>query len=73
MRYSGHSPSFRCTILEKKVIERYKVELSNHLEEKKKMFRSRPERMQMKKEMMITNMRDIWFRKGGYSSTLMEF
>ena len=41
MRYSGHSPSFRCTIL-KKVIERYEVELSNHLEEKKKMFRSRP-------------------------------
>ena len=70
IRYSGHSPSFRCTIL-KKVIERYEVELANHLEEKKKMFRSRPERMQMKQEMMITNLRDTWFRKGGYTSTLM--
>ena len=54
-----------------KGIERYEVELSNHLKEKKRMYRNRPERMQMKKDEMIKTMRDTWFRNGGFTSTLM--
>ena len=45
LRYSGHTESFRTTVL-KKVVGRYKVELSNHLEGKVKMFRTREEREQ---------------------------
>ena len=40
---------FRRTILEK-VVAKYEVDLSNHLEGKKKMYRSRPERIEMNQE-----------------------
>jgi hypothetical protein len=43
MRFSGHTQSFMNTIL-KRVITRYEVELSNHQEDKKRMYRSRMER-----------------------------
>jgi hypothetical protein len=43
LRYSGHSESFRQTVL-KTVVGRYKAKLSNHLEGRKTMFRTREER-----------------------------
>ena len=47
MRFSGHTQSFMNTIL-KRAITRYEVELSNHLADKKRMYRSRLERNKMK-------------------------
>ena len=69
MRFSGHTQSFRNTIL-KIVVARYEVELSNHLEGKKRMYRSRLERIKMKEETRVSSLKDTWFRSGGYTSTL---
>ena len=60
LSYSGHTESFRMTVL-KRVVGRYKVELSNHLEGKVKMFRTREEREQCK-ERKRKNQKDTWFR-----------
>ena len=69
MRFSGHTQSFRNTIL-KIVVARYEVELSNHLEGKKRLYRSRLERIKMKEETRVSSLKDTWFRSGGYTSTL---
>ena len=69
MRYSGHSQDFRRTIL-KRIVARYLTEVSNHLEEKTRMYRSREERIKMKEESRISSLKDTWFRTGGYTSTL---
>ena len=46
LRRSGHLPSFRKVVL-KRVIQKYRADLSNHLEEKKTMYRTREERKVM--------------------------
>ena len=38
MRYSGHTPSFRKTLL-RRIVARYETEIENHLTEKKKLYR----------------------------------
>ena len=68
LRYSGHTESFRMTLL-KKVVGRYKTELSNHLEEKVRMFRTREEREQCE-DRKRKNQKDTWFRSDGATSTL---
>ena len=69
MRYSGHGESFRLTVL-KRVIGRYQAELSNHLEGRKKMFRSREERELDTEQKRCKSQKDKWFRSGGATSTL---
>ena len=69
MRNSGHSPTFRKTIL-KRVIVRYMNSLHNHMNHTRRMYRDREERMQQKKQNEVWSGKDTWFRKGGYSSTL---
>ena len=69
MRYSGHTKSFINNILER-VVKRYDAELSNHLEDRKPMYRSRLERIRMKEQTKVSSLRDTWFRSGGYTSTL---
>ena len=69
MKFSGHSTSFRATVL-KKVLNKYLVEISNHLEGKKRMYRSRQERQTMKEASKVDKQRDTWFRAGGATSTL---
>ena len=69
MRYSGHGESFRLTVL-KRVIGRYQAELSNHLEGRKKMFRSREERELDTEQKRCKSQKDTWFRSGGATSTL---
>ena len=69
LRYSGHTVSFRSTVLTR-VVARYETELSNHLEERLRMYRSREERNAMKEQNKVSNLRDTWFRSGGYTSTL---
>ena len=69
LRYSGHTVSFRNTVL-RRVVARYEAELSNHLEEKVRMYRSREERNTMEEQTKVSSLRDTWFRSGGYTSTL---
>ena len=69
MRFSGHTTSFRSTILSR-VLLRYEKELSNHLEGKTKLYRTRQERLDMNREKQASSLRDTWFRKGGFTSTL---
>ena len=69
LRYIGHTVSFRSTVLTR-VVARYEPELSNHLEERLRMYRSREERNAMKEQNKVSNLRDTWFRSGGYTSTL---
>ena len=54
----------------KRVVARYEVELSNHLEEKVRLYRNREERIKMKEESKMSSQKDTWFRVGGFSSTL---
>ena len=49
---------------------RYETELSNHLEGKVKLYRTREERTKMKEESRMNSLKDTWFRAGGYTSTL---
>ena len=69
LRYSGHSESFRMTIL-KRIVGRYRKELSNHLEGKVHLYRSREERETMNHCNRATKQKDTWFRAGGATSTL---
>ena len=69
LKYSGHTPSFRKTVL-RRILARYEVDLSNHLEGIKTMYRTRQERILMKSRGIISNQRDTWFRSGGFTSTL---
>ena len=69
MKRSGHCTSFRSTVL-KRVILKYQVDLSNHLEGKRTMYRSRCERLQQKESQKNGNLKDTWFRSGGATSTL---
>ena len=69
LRYSGHSESFRQTVL-KRVVGRYKAELSNHLEGRKTMFRTREERELDESGKRGKNQKDTWFRKDGATSTI---
>ena len=64
LKYSGHSSTFRRTVM-MRVVARYEVELANHLEDKKRLYRSREERLKMKDEARLSNMKDTWFRSGG--------
>ena len=67
MKRSGHTASFRRTIM-RRVILKYQTDLANHHEGKKVMFRSRKERIEQN---ISTNCRkDTWFRSGGATSTL---
>ena len=68
MRYSDHTKSFIYDILER-VVKRYDAELSNHLEERKPMYRSRLERIRMKEQTKVSSLKDTWFRSGVYTST----
>ena len=70
LKYSGHTISFRKTLL-KRIVARYDVELANHLEEKTRLYRNREERINMKEANKMNSMKDTWFRVGGYTSTLM--
>jgi hypothetical protein len=69
MKYSGHTTSVRQTIL-RRTISRYQTELTNHLEEKKKLYRSRLERMEMTEKNRFAAQKDTWFRTGGTTSTI---
>ena len=69
LKRSGHSPSFRKTIL-RRIIAKYDTDLSNHEEGRKKMYRSRQERTEMKSSRTVFGQRDTWFRSGGFTSTL---
>ena len=69
MKNSGHSASYRRNIL-KRVILRYEMSLSNHLEGTKHMYRTRQEREMQKKVGPNLNTRDMWFRKDGSTSIL---
>lgn len=63
LKYSGQ------TVL-KRVVGRYKAELSNHLEGRKKMFRTREERELDDGGKRGMNQKDTWFRKDGATSTI---
>ena len=67
MRRSGHVTSFRRTIL-RRVILKYKTDLTNHLEGKKCLYRTRAERENQNHE--IRKERHNWFRSSGATSTL---
>ena len=69
MRFSGHTPSFRKTLL-RRIVARYEVELMNHLTKKKKLYRSRIERIQMNEKTKFAAQKDTWFRVGGSTSTI---
>ena len=69
MKYSGHTRSFRATVL-MKVLKKYLAELSNHLEGKRNLYRTRQERLIMKEANRVNKLRDTWFREGGATSTL---
>ena len=69
LRYSGHTTSFRKTVL-KRVVERYRTELSNHLEGRKRLYRSREERERIKDANRVCSQKDTWFRAGGATSVL---
>jgi hypothetical protein len=69
MKYSGHTPSFRQIIL-RRTISRYQTELTNHLEGKKKLYRSRLERIEMTEKNKFAAQKDTWFRTGGTTSTI---
>ena len=43
---------------------------SNHLEGRRKLYRSREERILMKEQTKASSLKDTWFRSGGYTSTL---
>ena len=51
-------------------LERYQGELSNHLEGRKVMFRSREEREEARSAKQVSSQRDTWFRAGGATSTI---
>ena len=69
MKNSGHSYSFRKTILHR-IVARYLSSLSNHLEGRVLMYRNRGEREEMKNQNKLRDRNDTWFRSGGYTSTL---
>ena len=69
MKNSGHSESFRRTILQR-VVSKYENSLSNHQEDKVNMYRTKIEREDQKKANQVLTTNDTWFRKGGYTSTL---
>ena len=71
LRCSGHTTSFRRTVLNR-VLNKYKVDLSNHLEGSRRMYRTREERENSKDAKKNSSQKDTWFRwrKGGFSSTL---
>ena len=69
LKHSGHTPSFRKTVL-RRIVAKYEADLSNHLEGKKTMYRSRKERTEMKSSSIVSSQRDTWFRSGGFTSTL---
>ena len=54
----------------KRVVARYEVEFSNHLEEKVRLYRNRKERIKMKEDSKMSSQKNTWFRVGGFSSTL---
>ena len=69
MKNSGHSQTFRSTILHR-VAVKYLASLSNHQEEKKNMYRNKKERLEQKQINKALTGNDTWFRKGGFTSTL---
>ena len=69
LKYSGHTISFRKTLL-KRIVARYEVELSNHLEGRTRLYRNREERINMKEANKMNSLKDTWFRVRGYTSTL---
>ena len=69
LRCSGHTTSFRRTVLNR-VLNKYKVDLSNHLEGSRRMYRTREERENSKDANKFSSQKDTWFRSGGFSSTL---
>ena len=69
MRFSGHTPSFRKTLL-RRIVARYETELLNHLTKKKKLYRTRLERIQMNEKTKFAAQKDTWFRVGGSTSTI---
>ena len=69
LRYSGHTANFRRTILNR-VLNKYRTDLSNHVEGNKTMYRSREERETMKETTRGSSQKDTWFRAGGATSTL---
>ena len=70
LKYSGHKEQFIRTII-RKVVFKYEADLSNHLEGVHRMYRSRTERIEMKQMNQMSNLKDTWFRKGGFTSTLI--
>ena len=69
LRYSGPSESFRQTVLIR-VVGRYIAELSNNLEGRKKMFRTREEKELNESSKGGKNEKDTWFRKDEATSTI---
>ena len=68
LKRSGHSVSFRRIVL-KRVIMKYRADLSNHLEGRKRMYRTREERQEQNQQGRACT-RDTWFRTKGATSTL---
>ena len=53
----------------KRVIQKYKADLSNHLEGNHKMYRNKEER-RLQVSLAGGSYKDTWFRSGGATSTL---
>jgi hypothetical protein len=66
---SGHTASFRRTVLNR-IVKRYQAELSNHLEGRKPLYRSREERESSKDASRIVSQKETWFRAEEATSTL---
>ena len=67
LKRSGHATSFRRTIL-KRIILKYKTDLSNHVEGIKPLYRTRVEREHQ--NLSCSKERHTWFRSSGATSTL---
>ena len=67
MKY-GHNENFRRVIL-RRVIARYEDSLSNHLEARNNLYKTKAER-EIQKRVDIMNQKDTWFCNGGATSTL---
>ena len=68
MRRSGYDERFRVNVM-RKAVERYKKELSDHLEGREDLYRSRQTRDEQVKQKGGKSDRDNWFKRGGNKAT----
>ena len=62
MQISGHDEEFRKEIMER-TVKKSEIELSNSLNNKRKICRNREEREKMCEERVGKRTKDLWFRK----------